>query len=295
MERRPKERDEIRNVVLVAKLGSPEPVRLAGELGAWLGERGVEVRFDSETSRALGLGDGIRREAPPRDADLLVVAGGDGTLLYMARAAAPLGIPILGVNLGSLGFLTELQPDELYPRLENVLRGEYTVEERRTLRCRLLRSDRQLSEHTALNDVVITKSALARMIQMDVLVDGQSVASYTSDGMIVATPTGSTAYSLSAGGPILDPRMSAVLITPICPHTMTYRPLVVPGDVKVEVRLRTATHEAVFLTLDGQVGFPLDHQDVLQVDIHPTPVRLVRTAGRGFFEVLRRKLRWGER
>ena len=155
--------------------------------------------------------------------------------------------------------------------------------------------DAPMGEYSALNDVVITKSALARMITMDVLVDEEKVATYTSDGMIVATPTGSTAYSLSAGGPILDPRMSAVLVTPICPHTMAYRPLVVPGEVEVAVHLRTATHEAVFLTLDGQVGFPLEHQDVLRIDIHPTPVRLVRLADRSFFEVLRRKLRWGER
>lgn len=270
-------------------------MEVVSRLGDWFADRGVEVRFDEETSRATGRSDGIRREAPPEDTDLLIVAGGDGTLLHMARSAAPRGIPILGVNLGSLGFLTELHPDEVFPELEKLIEGRYTVEERRTLRCRLCRNGETISEHSALNDVVVTKSALARMITMDVLVDGEQVATYTSDGMIVATPTGSTAYSLSAGGPILDPRMSAVLVTPICPHTMSYRPLVLPGEVEVAVHLRTATHEAVFLTLDGQVGFPLEHQDVLRIDIHPTPVRLVRLTGRSFFQVLRRKLRWGER
>jgi len=284
----------IRRVAVVAKVSSPEGRRIAAGLGHWLREHGVEVRFDAETSRAIGHRDGLPRDTLPRGTDLAVVAGGDGTLLSMARTAAPRGVPILGVNLGSLGFLTELQPDELYAGLERVLAGDYEIEERQALRVRFRRGPRGGSEHLLLNDAVITKSALARMLTLDVRVDRDEVATYTSDGLIVATPTGSTAYNLSAGGPILDPRMRAFVIAPICPHSMTYRPLVVPASVRVEVTLRP-TRESVYLTLDGQIGFPMKHGDRVRVDCHPKPVRLVRVAGRTFFEVLRRRLRWGDR
>jgi len=243
---------------------------------------------------ALGRTDGVPLDALPADIDLAVVVGGDGTLLGVARVAAPLGLPILGVNLGSLGFLTELQPEELFRGLEATLEGRVTLEEREALRVRPTRRGHADAEYAVLNDAVIAKSALARMITLDVLVDGDPVATYTADGLIVATPTGSTAYNLSAGGPILDPRMSAVVIAPICPHSMSYRPLVVPGSVSVEVVLRS-TGEAVYLTLDGQIGFPLTLDDAVRVDRHPRPVRLVRTAPRSFFDVLRRKLHWGER
>ncbi|HKQ61338.1 MAG TPA: NAD(+)/NADH kinase, partial [Candidatus Polarisedimenticolaceae bacterium] len=237
---------------------------------------------------------GVALDAWPPGVDLAIVVGGDGTLLSVARSAGPRGVPILGVNLGRMGFLTELQPSEMLEGLEAVLRGAYAIEPRQTLRVRHERAQRRVHEHAVLNDAVITKGALARMVVIEVRVDGSEVATYTSDGLIVSTPTGSTAYNLSAGGPILDPRVNAFVVTPICPHTMTYRPLVVPGSVRVEVALRSAG-EAVFLTLDGQLGFPLETDDILHVDDHPTPVRLVRVAGRGFFEVLRRKLRWGER
>jgi len=284
----------IRRVTVVAKIGPPEAPRIAAELERWLRERGMHVDLDLETSRELRRRNGLPRSALPRGTDLVIVAGGDGTLLSVARAAAPRGVPILGVNLGSLGFLTELQPDELYEGLSKVLSGAYEIEERQALRVRHRRGRRVRSEHAVLNDAVITKRALARMIVLDVQVDGDEVATYTSDGLILATPTGSTAYNLSAGGPILDPRMKAVDIAPICPHTMTYRPLVVPGSARVVVTL-TSAREPVYLTLDGQVGFPMRHGDSVSVDTHPRPVRLVRVAEKGFFEVLRRKLRWGER
>jgi NAD+ kinase len=285
----------IRRVVIVAKLGpSPEGHRLAERIGEWLEGRGIEARFETNTASAIGRPNGVPANELPPDVDLAVVAGGDGTLLSVARSAAPLGIPILGVNLGSLGFLTELQPGEIFDGLEAVLNGDYTVEERQTLRVRPFRDGEAQPEYALLNDVVIAKSALARMISIDVRVDGVSVATYTSDGLIIATPTGSTAYNLSAGGPILDPRMSAFVIAPICPHSMNYRPLVVPGNVTVEAILRS-DGEAVYLTLDGQIGFPMSVDDSLLVDAHPKPVRLVRIADRSFFQVLRRKLHWGER
>jgi NAD+ kinase len=284
----------IRRVVVVAKAGAEGGSRIAAGLAEWLENRGIRVAFDTKTADAVGRMGGVPRSELPEDADLAIVAGGDGTLLSVARSAAPLELPILGINLGSLGFLTELQPEELYEGLVPVLEGRFEIEERETLRVRHLRRDRVEREYAALNDAVIGKSALARMITIELRIDGEQVATYTSDGLILSTPTGSTAYSLSAGGPILDPRMSAFVIAPICPHTMTYRPLVVPGSVELEIYLRSSG-EAVYLTLDGQIGSPLESDDSLVVDRHPHPVRLVRVAGRGFFEVLRRKLRWGER
>ena len=287
-------RRRFRRVAVLAKPGTPEGQRIALELGSWLHERGVTVRFDEHTARALGRRDGIRGDSIPLGTDLVIVAGGDGTLLSAARLAGPKGIPILGVNFGGLGFMTELQPEELYSALERVLRGDYEIEEREALRVRFRRGRTVLGEYALLNDAVVTKTALARMLVIELRIDAELVATYTSDGLIIATPTGSTAYNLSAGGPILDPRMSAFVIAPICPHTMSYRPLVVPGSVRIEVTLRSLTEEA-YLTLDGQVGFPMRQLDSIVVDRHPRSVRLLRVAHRGFFEVLQRKLHWGDR
>jgi NAD+ kinase len=283
-----------RRVAVLAKPGTHEGQRIAFELGSWLRARDVAVRFDELTAKALGLRDGIRADTLPTGTDLVIVAGGDGTLLSAARVAGPLGIPILGVNFGGLGFMTELQPEELYTALERLFRGDYEIEEREALRVRFRRGRKVLGEFALLNDAVVTKTALARMLVIELRIDTELVATYTSDGLIVATPTGSTAYNLSAGGPILDPRMSAFVIAPICPHAMSYRPLVVPGGVRIEVTLRSLTEEA-YLTLDGQVGFPMKQLDTLVVDRHPRSVRLVRVARRGFFEVLQRKLHWGDR
>lgn len=287
-------RGPIRRVAVLAKPGTPEGLTIARELGDWLGERGVGVRYDAATARALKRKDGFRGGVLPRGTDLLIVAGGDGTLLSAARMAGPVGVPILGVNFGGLGFLTELQPEETFAGLERVLEGASAIEERDALDVRLVRGRRVLAAHLVLNDAVITKTALARMLVLAVRVDGEPVATYTSDGLIVATPTGSTAYNLSAGGPILDPRMSAFLITPICPHAMTYRPLVVPGSVRIDVVLESRTEEA-YLTLDGQVGYPMRTGDRIVVLRHARPIRLVRVAGRGYFDILQRKLRWGGR
>jgi len=283
-----------RRVAVLAKPGTHEGQRIAFELGSWLRARDVAVRFDEMTAKALGLRDGIRADTLPAGTDLVIVAGGDGTLLSAARLAGPLGIPILGVNFGGLGFMTELQPEELYTALERLFRGDYEIEEREALRVRFRRGRKLLGEFALLNDAVVTKTALARMLVIELRIDTELVATYTSDGLIIATPTGSTAYNLSAGGPILDPRMSAFVIAPICPHAMSYRPLVVPGDVRIEVTLRSLTEEA-YLTLDGQVGFPMKQLDTIVVDRHPRSVRLVRVARRGFFEVLQRKLHWGDR
>ena len=286
--------DPIRTVIVVAKIGPPEGLRIAQELAGWLEQHKITVHFEAETAAALGHTDGVERDRLPPEIDLAIVAGGDGTLLSMARAAAPLQIPLLGINFGSLGFLTELQPSEARSGVEAVIEGRFSIEERQTLRVRHANRAGSVREYALLNDAVITKSALARMIDIRVRVDDEEVATYASDGLIVATPTGSTAYNLSAGGPILDPRMSAFVISPICPHTMTYRPLVVPDSVKVEVSVLSRDEE-VYLTLDGQIGFPFLADDRLSIDHHPCPVRLVRIAKLRFFEVLRRKLRWGAR
>ncbi len=283
-----------RRVVVLAKPATPEGQRIAAELYAWLKSRGVAVRFDEHTAKALGRRDGVRGSGLPAGTDLVIVAGGDGTLLSAARLAGPRGIPILGVNFGGLGFMTELQPEELYSALDRVLAGDYAIEERAALRVRFRRGRKTLGEYALLNDAVVTKTALARMLVLELRIDGELVANYTSDGLIVATPTGSTAYNLSAGGPILDPRMSAFVIAPICPHAMSYRPLVVPGDVRIEVTLRSLTEEA-YLTLDGQIGSPMHQLDSILIDRHPRPVRLLRVARRGFFEILQRKLHWGDR
>ncbi len=290
----PVQQESIRRVGIVAKSTDQEGPRTAGRLGDWLATRSVDVRFDAITSRVLGVQEGFDRERLPADLDLVIVVGGDGSLLSAAHSAAPLGIPILGVNFGSLGFLTELQPDEAQAGLEAILAGRYAIEERQTLRVRHRLANGDEREFALLNDAVIAKSALARMVTIDVRVDGEEMASYASDGLIVSTPTGSTAYNLSAGGPILDPRMRAFVLAPICPHTISYRPLVVPGSVKIEASVRSPSEE-VYLTLDGQIGTPFAEGDLLKIDDHPRPTRLIRVSERSFFDVLRRKLRWGTR
>jgi NAD+ kinase len=282
----------IRTVALVSKPGRAEGARLLAEAARWLRERGIRVRFDARTAAVLKERATLAQGKLPAGTDLAIVAGGDGTLLSVARVAAPAGVPILGVNFGGLGFLTELHPDELFPALTRVLRGEHAIEERQALRARIRRAGAKTRVQAVFNDVVVHRAALSRMVTLDVTVDGDAVASYTSDGLIVASPTGSTAYNLSAGGPILDPRMEAFVITPICPHGMTYRPLVVPGGSTVTVSLRSPRADN-FLTLDGQIGFPLRPGDTVSVDAHPGRVRLVRVSGRSFFQVLPRKLRWG--
>ena len=283
-----------RRVAIVAKDGPREGPAVARVLGDWLEAHGITVYYDRRTAERLSRDDGFERGAWPERCDLAVVAGGDGTLLSVAREAIPAGLPILGVNLGSLGFLTELQPEELEGGLERMLGGDYQIEERMVLDVSYPGEDGKPQRLSLLNDTVVTKGALARMISLEVCVDDERVATYTSDGLIVSTPTGSTAYALSAGGPILDPRMDAFIVAPICPHTMTYRPLVVPGDVTLTVVLRKGS-DSVFLTLDGQVGVPLAEGAEVRIRADPRRVKLIRVAGRGFFEVLRRKLRWGER
>jgi NAD+ kinase len=281
----------VRRILIVGKRDSPAARPAIRRLARMAETRGIDVEFDEHTAVALG-----RRRRPGRAAraDLCVVVGGDGTLLSAARTLGGRPVPILGVNLGGLGFMTETGPEEAPSVLSEVLKGRFDVGRRMTLDATLTRAGRSVARQSVLNDVVISKSALARMIELKVIIDRHTVTMYRADGLIVSTPTGSTAYSLSAGGPIIHPEMDALLISPICPHTLTLRPLVVPAGAQVEIVLQTVDSE-VYLTFDGQVGYPLRARDRVRVRRGARPVLMVRSRRRNYFEVLRRKLRWGER
>jgi len=229
----------------------------------------------------------------PGLADLLIVLGGDGTLLSMARAVGDLGIPIVGVNLGGLGFLTATTLDEMLPSLEAALQGRMVIEDRLMLLARVVRNGAVVCEHMALNDMVITKSAMSRIINLAVSVEGQYATAYRADGLIISTPTGSTAYSLSAGGPIVFPSVEAIVLTPICSHTLTNRPIVLPASHRIEVTIQS--DQEIMLTVDGQVGVGLRERDVVEVIKAAAHIRLVRFPQKDFFSVLRTKLKWGER
>jgi NAD+ kinase len=261
----------------------------------WLRARNIDVFVDLETESCIHLSfPALAREALGQKVDLIIVLGGDGTLLAAARALHGQNVPILAVNLGGLGFLTSSTLDELYPLLEQVLKGEHRIGERMMLEAEILRSGKAAERERALNEAVANKAALARMLDFDVFVDSRHVGRYRADGIIVATPTGSTAYSLAAGGPILQPDLDAFVITPICPHMLTNRPLVIPDTSRVELDF-TAAHEPVFLTLDGQTGFQLEPQDHVVITKSSSKVKFVRPPRKTYYEVLRNKLRWGER
>jgi NAD+ kinase len=262
---------------------------------AWLHERKIETLVDKETQACIDAGTiGMDRETLGEKVDLLMVLGGDGTLLAAARALRGHNVPILAVNLGALGFLTSVTLDELYPVLEQVLAGKHRTSERMMLEATIWRGGEVGEPHPALNDAVVNKSAMARMLDFDVYVDKNHVGRYRADGLIVATPTGSTAYSLAAGGPIVHPKLDALVITPICPHMLTNRPLVVSGSAQVEVDFSVA-EEPVYLTLDGQTGVQLGPNDRVAVTKSEHKVKLVRPTDKSYFEILRSKLRWGER
>ena len=269
------------------------------DLVTWLGERGVSVRLEEQTARLLAGGTpGSCTTVPARDvargSEALIVLGGDGTLLAASHdLEAP--IPVLGVNFGSLGFLTEITLTELYPALETLLDGSYRYEERLMLRATIQRGDRSEVMGDVLNDVVVTRAALSRIIHLDVTVDGLFVSAFRADGLIVSSPTGSTAYNLAAGGPILHPSLAAVVLTPICPHMLTNRPLVVSEESVIEVRLRETGKGDVHIALDGQPGLPFTPRDLVRISKSPRSVRLVKSPGRDYYEVLRTKLKWGER
>jgi len=284
-----------KKIGLVAKTHGSGASAVVRRLARWIDSRRAQTCIlEEHTARFISSKKpGVSREDLVRRADLVVVIGGDGTLLSMARVAAGRRTFLLGINLGSLGFLTAVPLSQQRRRLDAVFNGHYTIDRRMMLTARLSRRGRRLQELSLLNDIVINKSALARIIDLKIRVDGQAITTYKADGLILSTPTGSTAYSMSAGGPIVYPNLQAIVITPICPHTLTNRPLVLPETSRVEVRLETP-NEDVYLTLDGQVGIPLHGGDVLTVRRTPGWLHLVQPEGSsGFFEVLRRKLKWG--
>jgi NAD+ kinase len=283
--------DHIRRVAVVAKRVSRLALRTAVELADWLGRRGLDVVLDEAVLQSRSR-DGGESFDPSGSYDLVVVLGGDGTLLSVARSLTS-DTPILGVNLGNLGFLTEIGRTELYPTLVDLLAGRYEVEERALLDVVLRRASGESARYRVVNDAVVTKSALARIIEMTVKVDGRLVAAYRADGLIVSTPTGSTAYNLSAGGPIVNPLLPVVMLTPICPHTLSLRPIVVPDTSAVEVTLETRRGE-VYLTLHGQEGTTLGFRDTVCVGRAPSGIRVIKSNRRTFYENLRDKLHWGE-
>lgn len=260
----------------------------------WFSEHGYQVIIDQESSRyTTGPAVVPRSEMASRSLDLVVVLGGDGTLLSAARATAATHVPLLGVNLGSLGFLTEVPLHSLYPMLEAIAKGDAPVESRALMQIELLRGQQVRGSYLVFNDAVVNKTALARLNTYDLYIDQAFVSSYRADGMIVATPTGSTAYSLSAGGPVLMPTVNALVVTPVAPHSLTHRPLVVPDSVVVEILLRSE-EEVAYLSLDGQPGLDLRDGDRVRCRRSEHQVHLFRTGG-DFFQVLRSKMKWGER
>jgi NAD+ kinase len=260
---------------------------------AWFNERGIKYRCDQQTAEYGGLASFYPRDELADGADMVMVLGGDGTLLSAARVVAGRDIPLFAVNLGHLGFLTSIRLDELYPELERALSGGHRIGKRRMVDCELVRHGAVIAAYSALNDVVITKSEMARMIDLDAHVDNHFVAAYKADGLIIATPTGSTAYSLSAGGPVIFPSVAAFCITPICPHMLTNRPVIVPDSSVIHILIHG--EEGTYLTIDGQVGEPLSKGDRIVCRSSPKTIQLIRPPKMLFFDVLREKLKWGER
>ncbi len=281
----------MRRVGMLLKRSKPEAVEIAGQLAPWLAERGHQA-FIVHEGGVPGATQ-VAEQALAEQIDLLLVLGGDGTLLHGALLVADRGIPILGVNLGHLGFLTSCAPADAQVALERAITGEMRIEERLRLRCVLRRSTGEEIVKFACNDAVVSQGALARLIELEAFLDGNLVTRYRADGLIVGTPTGSTAYTLAAGGPIVTPDVRAFVVTPICPHTLTNRPLVAPASARLTIKL-AAPADHVMFTIDGQWGTNLGQHDTLEISQASPPLYLFRPT-ESYFDVLRHKLRWGER
>ncbi len=288
----------IKRVGIVVKPHQPEALKTLCGIVEWLSRRGIALvggpeieseRIEHETGCGVEVVAAINLGA---SVDLVLVLGGDGTMIATARLLGDQEVPVLGVNYGGLGYLAEFRIEELYAALESILEGNYAVQKRLMLAVELVRNAEPITHHRVLNDVVINKSALARIIEIEAYLNTQFVNSFRADGLIIATPTGSTAYNLSAGGPVIFPSMNAIVITPICPFTLSNRPIVVPDAATIELRLITS-NEDVSLTLDGQVGFPLKPEDRVVIRKSRTTFNLIQPMNRNYFEVLRDKLRWG--
>ncbi len=299
----------MKRIGIIAKKNKPEAVNIARSLVEWFQTKKMEVYVEEEMGNLLFTsGSSLRVDPPlsdsyinsverseiPNHVEMIIVLGGDGTLLSVARLVRDYEVPILGVNLGGLGFLTEITLEELYRVLERVIQGDFITDERVVLNAAVIRRGERMAEFTVLNDAVINKGALARIIDLETTINGEYLTTFKSDGLIISTPTGSTAYNLSAGGPIVYPSLHSIIITPICPHTLTNRPIMVPDDVEIRVILK-AKQQEVILTLDGQQGFYLEFEDVVEVRKAESRILLIKSPYRHYFEVLREKLKWGER
>ena len=284
----------MKSVAIYAKKNHPVATELAREVVAWLREREIEVLAEQDLALAIAEAQGYPENVLPAMVNLVGVLGGDGTLISVARQIGSRKLPIFGVNLGSLGFLTEITRKELFEVLDDVIQGNYSVSERHMLDAVVRRSDSEVGRFTVLNDIVINKGALARIIDMEVHVNNAYLTTYKADGLIISTPTGSTAYNMAAGGPIIYPGLKSLVITPICPHTLTNRPIIFSARSVIRVEVKFQDQDVV-LTADGQVGMPLKGGDVVEFGLSSNRTLLVTSPKRDYFEVLRTKLRWGER
>ena len=284
----------MKSIGIFVKRHHQDAVQVAAQVAEWLRGRGIEVLADEALAAAVPAAKSCPAEAIPDAADLLIVLGGDGTLLSVSRLVGDRCTPILGINLGSLGFLTEITRDEIIPVLEQLVAGELTVSERLRLDVIIRREGTEVARYRVLNDLVINKGALARIIDMEAWVDDTYLTTFKADGLIVATPTGSTAYNLAAGGPIISPALHCLVISPICPHMLTNRPIIVSDEavIRIEVKFQ---NEEVAMTADGQIGMPLQGGDVVEIRRSPHPTMLVLSPTKDYFQILRTKLKWGER
>ncbi|MEK6683235.1 MAG: NAD(+)/NADH kinase [Nitrospirota bacterium] len=284
----------MKKIGIIAKPQNSQAVKkILDELLPWLVRQEKEAILDSDTASIAGLASPYQKSKVPSLVEMLIVLGGDGTLLSVARLVEGKDVPILGVNLGGLGFLTEVTVEELFGALGTIFKDEFVTDDRLMLKATVHRQGERVAQSLVLNDVVISKGTLARMIKLEIFINSQFVTALRGDGLILATPTGSTAYSLSAGGPIIYPSVEAMVLTPISPHTLTNRPIVIPNDVHVEVISKTR-EEGTMVTFDGQVGFSLRHEDVVEIRTAGSKIKLIRSPQRNYYEVLRRKLKWGE-
>ena len=284
----------IKTVGIYAKKNHPEAPKLAQDVCDRLQQRGIAFVLEPWLGQILECATVVPKEAIPQQVDLIIVLGGDGTLISVARQVNGLQVPILGVNLGSLGFLTEITQHELPSMLEAVLAGDYSVTDRMMLDVEVLRRGKLVEKHTLLNDVVINKGSLARIIDMETWVDGDYLTTFKADGLIISSPTGSTGYNLAAGGPIIYPGINSLVITPICPHMLTNRPLIVPSTSTVAIDISFAD-DVVYFTGDGQIGANLEPGDRVEVCQSAARTHLIKSPSRDYYEILRTKLSWGER
>jgi NAD+ kinase len=282
-----------KSIGILTKPKFPEVKATVQAVVNWLRDRKIDVILDNTSAALLNEPGGVQKTLLAQKADVLLILGGDGTMLNAARLAGERGIPILGVNMGGLGFLTEVRLEHLYPSLERVFANEYVLDERLMIGSHIHRHGETVAQGVVLNDVVVSKGILARMIELRIAIQGQFVTNLRGDGLIISTPTGSTAYSLSAGGPIISPSVRSLIMTPICPHTLTHRPLIVPDDVTIEVTL-TSKDEGAMATLDGQVGVALTQGDSVDLKVSEHRTKLIRFPESSYYVVLREKLKWGD-